>query len=146
MIEFNKILKIYLRFLKEEGVYHRALSIHSGNGKINAKKALQDDILFTHWIQHEETFCLWSSTKEGKDFWWIIHLQWLIKCLDFCNGERIGHSIFILDKSYVKNSIEKFLSLFNPHSVDNEQMKNILMEKSKILKKYINYEQSINFN
>lgn len=40
MIEFNKILKIYLRFLKEEGVYHRALSIHSGNGKINAKKSL----------------------------------------------------------------------------------------------------------
>ena len=82
MIEFNKVFKFYLRFLKEEGVYHRALSIHGKNNKISAKKVLQDDILFTHWIQHEDTFCLWSSTKEGKDFWWIIHLQWTSRSED----------------------------------------------------------------
>ena len=138
MIEFDKIFKIYSRFLKEEGIYHRTLSIHGGNGKLSAKNALKGDILFTHWIQHEDTFCLWSRTKEGKDFWWIIHLQWLIRCLDFCNGELIGS--FMFDKSYVKNSIEFFLNHFNPHSVDNEKMKNILMEKIKILKKYICYE------
>ena len=135
MIEFDKVFKIYLRFLKEEGVYQRVLSIHSKNRKLNAKKVLKNDTYFANWIQNEDTFCLWSSTKEGKDFWWIIHLLWLIKCSDFYVNGHVR-----IDKSYVKISIESFLREFSLYSVENEQMKNIIIEKIKKLKKYIDYE------
>ena len=136
MIEFENIFKVFLRFLKEEGVYHRALSIY-GKNKRNVKDILKRDLCFTHWIQHEDTFCLWHTTDEGKDFWWIIHLLWLIKCLDFCGGEYNFSVHYTFDEQYVKTSIRSFLDAF---AYSDKEIREKLMEKSIILKKYIGYE------
>jgi len=137
MIEFDKIFKVYSRFLKEEGIYHKVLTIHGKGNKFSAKNVLQKDHMFTHWIQHDSTFCLWSNTNEGRDFWMEIHLLWLIKCLEFCGGEVI-YDNFKVNKEYVNSSISVFLRSFNDCFYKNDEKK--IIEKSEILKKYINYE------
>ena len=139
MIEFENIFKIFLRFLKEEGVYHRVLSIY-GRDKRNVKDVLKRDLCFTHWIQHEDTFCLWQSTGEGRDFWWLIHLLWLIKCLDICGGIYNFNGHYTFDEQYVRMTIKGFLDVFSPFDNSNKEMREKLIEKSTILKKYIDYE------
>lgn len=73
------VSKHYIRFLKEQGVYRRALSLHKRNLNGNVKK-----IFLTYrpasWVQNTSAFCVWSQTREGDIFWWPISILWQCEC------------------------------------------------------------------
>ena len=105
------VSKHYIRFLKEQGVYRRALSIHrrNFNGKISA-------IFFTYrpaaWLQNSSAFCCWGHTREGDIFWWPISILWQCECIinqydDYNSPEGM-----------IK-TIDEYIDFFNKH-IDEE--------------------------
>jgi len=80
---FDEAYKAYKRFLKEKGVYTRALKIHSKglfNERVIIKKLLA--IKPSDWIQNGSVFCSWCRTPEGDLFWWSVSILWQITCLE----------------------------------------------------------------
>lgn len=80
---FDEAYKAYKRFLKDEGVYKRAMEIHSLKGEFNEhsiKKKLSM-VRPSQWIQNSMAFYQWCYTPEGETFWWPISILWQIKCL-----------------------------------------------------------------
>lgn len=92
----NKLIKEYMRFLKNEGIYHRAMSIHgshipfSGRRQLNEEyvvhsKSLIESALKTlntysnrpgQFISNCLSFCDWSYTKEGRGYWYAKSILW----------------------------------------------------------------------
>lgn len=74
------VSKHYIRFLKEQGVYRRALSLHKRNLNGNVK-----NIFLTYrpatWVENASAFCVWSQTSEGDIFWWPISILWQCECV-----------------------------------------------------------------
>ncbi len=83
---FDEAVKIYIRFLKEHGVYKRAIEIHKygareGDRDIPFKEALKKSEHWYNWLQDDNCFCLWRDTKELDDFWWALSILWQIMCV-----------------------------------------------------------------
>lgn len=90
---FEEAKKRYERFLKEMGVYKRAIQIHN-NGPIPFKKKSvlgrigYPEILKTNsayprgWIQTSGIFCTWAKSPEKDVFWWPISLLWQAECIE----------------------------------------------------------------
>ena len=76
---FDEAYKAYKRFLKEKGVYTRALKIHS-KGMFNEREIRENlfKIKPSQWIQDGSVFCSWDRTSEGGLFWWSISILWQI--------------------------------------------------------------------
>jgi len=79
MEDYLTIYKHYIRFLKEQGVYRRALSLHKRNFNGNVKKIF---LTFrpSSWVQNSSAFCVWCQTREGDIFWWPISILWQCEC------------------------------------------------------------------
>ena len=80
---FDEAYKIYKRFLKDEGIFRRALEIHSECRHLN-EHLIKKKLFLTmpsQWIQSCGTFCQWCRSPEGDKFWWPISILWQIKCL-----------------------------------------------------------------
>lgn len=87
--EEKNVFNIYKRFLKDNGVFYRAMQIHKQRmDKMGAER-------FLYWfnkdplaiISNADMFTSWAGTKEKKIFWWKISNRWKIKCLK----EKIGY-------------------------------------------------------
>lgn len=71
-------IKIFKRFLKEQGVYSRAMWLYANDiarGKKNVIAALSASRHWD-WLSDMDIFCLWSSTKEGRKVWAKINILW----------------------------------------------------------------------
>lgn len=80
---FDEAYKAYKRFLKEKGVYARALKIHS-KGLFN-ERVIRERLFIikpSQWIQDGSVFCSWRRTSEGDLFWWSVSILWQITCLE----------------------------------------------------------------
>jgi len=78
------IQKEYFRFLKEYGVFSKAMAIHKGKIKRFNYLGLSD-LLDTCdpyvWIQNSNVFCTWSRSDEGDLFWWGVCILWQCECV-----------------------------------------------------------------
>lgn len=83
-MDFEKVKKSYIRFLKDRGIYVRAKSILFGNGK-EEFKSIDDlykcyQIRVPYWFENTSFFCLWSDTSEGDTYWWCHSVAWKAFC------------------------------------------------------------------
>jgi len=89
----DKIIKKYKRFLKENGIYQRAIELHSYHNCKKTILSLYGDIkkfnfksLLAYnpkdWMQSTALFCLWSGTKEGEKYWFEKSILWLSQCCE----------------------------------------------------------------
>ena len=98
MLRVNNIIKGYMRFLKDEGIFYRAMSIHGSRCDwYNRQKILHNsDYVFNdkplircaikslrdridipgQFISDCRTFCDWSQTKEGRGYWYSKSVLW----------------------------------------------------------------------
>ena len=98
-IVFNE----YKRFLKDNGVFYRAMQIHKQ--RMNKMGTERFFYLFNKdpltIISNADMFTSWAGTKEKKIFWWKISNRWKVKCLK----EKIG------DYKYTKWDYSKVISM-----------------------------------
>ena len=87
----QEIAKIYIRFLKDNGIFKRALELHythnrgivvKNNNRDVLLKALRHSDYPFQFISDSGTFCIWRDTEEGEDYWWMKSLLWRIECLE----------------------------------------------------------------
>ena len=106
---FDEVKKRYERFLKEMGVYKRAIDIHSKsvNGLPKRGIAYQAKIKSNtyprSWIQSSGTFCTWSRTPEKDVFWWAISLLWQYECYEnniLLDGYNYVHNVMFLKDDF----------------------------------------------
>lgn len=138
----QEIAKIYIRFLKDNGIFKRALELHythncgiavgGGNCDVLLKTLRYTDYPF-QFIHDSATFCIWRDTEEGEDYWWIKSLLWGIECLEnesirkLLSMEAVGENVRYLISSW---------RIFNSKTHNNKfnkKTKNIL----KFLDEYI---------
>lgn len=85
MITIKEAIKRYKRFLKEVGKYSSVKKIHISSAfKFNTDienlflKSPKAPFL---WMNDVNTFCAWSNTKEGVNYWWKVSLMWQMICI-----------------------------------------------------------------
>ena len=132
---FEEVFKAYTRFLKDNGVYKRAMELHSTHNKdCNdtlpiIKKKLCELSSPIYFISNVFMFCAWAGTSEGEDFWWKISVKWEIKCaLENIGGEVINNLRLVMldimgilreipdkltkeERNYFKDSLQKIKAL-----------------------------------
>lgn len=86
-------IKIFKRFLKEQGVYNRAMWLYANyiaRGKKNVIAALSTSKPW-EWLSDMDIFCLWSATDEGRKLWAKINILWRMliveRNIDLLDGE-----------------------------------------------------------
>ena len=86
----QEITKIYIRFLKDNGIFRRAIELHRTHNKSIAVKNFNRNKLlrvlrYTNYpfqfMSDSTAFCTWDDTIEGNEYWWIKSLLWKIECL-----------------------------------------------------------------
>ena len=101
------VSKHYIRFLKEQGVYRRALSLHKRNLNGNVK-----NIFLTYrpatWVENASAFCIWSKTREGDIFWWPISILWQCECV-------LNQYDEYNTPDGMRESIDVYIDFFNKH-------------------------------
>ena len=141
-MDFEKVKKSYIRFLKDRGIYVRAKNILFGNGKEEFKSI---DDLYKHyrirvpyWFENTSFFCLWSDTSEGDTYWWCHSVAWKAFCRENGLSERIITAKEILseiDSISMRNDIspeqlESLMSLRAKYvQIRDEETKKIIKEK-----------------
>ena len=76
-----KIMKIFIRFLKREGAYHKFITNSSLRTKYFDNNTtfydiINDDIKYSNGRNLiNYSFC-WSETSEGDEFWRILDRKW----------------------------------------------------------------------
>jgi len=95
---FEESFNLFKRFLKEDGIYIKAMKIydHEPWGEIG-KMSIKDR--FKHmspvrWLTSENLFCDWSKSKEGRKFWFKKNILWKIllcekECMQNCDIKEI---------------------------------------------------------
>ena len=81
---FDEAVKIYTRFLKEHGVFKRAIEIHKYGARereTTFEASLRKCDYWYNWLQDDYCFCLWRYTKERDEFWWALSILWQIMCV-----------------------------------------------------------------
>ena len=107
---FDEVKKRYERFLKEMGVYKRAIEIHSGR-KIAYQDIIKANTYPRSWIQSCGTFCTWSKTPEKDVFWWAISLLWQYECHE--NRILLDGNNYVHDVKYLKHDLGRYLEFYN---------------------------------
>ena len=140
MRDFDRKVKKYKRFLKEHGIFKRAIHIHQyGEDFCNVRESIRKfpDCLLGHdpcnWIQNARAFCSWVNTNEGDCFWWSISLLWqLTICCD--NSFSTGY----LRESIVRcaDSFFEYIRHCDYKCNVNERIINEINNKVKELKSY----------
>ena len=133
-IDFDKVVKRYKRFLKENGIYRRAIEIHMEKNHIyhpfsqkykNLSEAL-NGIAYYDWMQSTKSFCMWASTKEGDAFWWFYSILWRYIC--FNEYHIMSLSTLICDINTYLNS-----NIYNKRYPENvnilEKLKKTIFKK-----------------
>ena len=114
---FDEVKKRYERFLKEMGVYKRAIDIHSRRENVLPKRGiayqskLKANTFPRSWIQSSGTFCTWSRTPEKDVFWWAISLLWQYECYEndiLLDGYNYVHNVM-----YLKEDFRRYLEYYN---------------------------------
>jgi len=114
---FDEVKKRYERFLKEMGVYKRAIEIHSkrtnelSKTNIAYQFALKANTYPRSWIQSCGTFCTWSKTPEKDVFWWAISLLWQYECHE--NRILLDGNNYVHDVKYLKHDLGRYLEFYN---------------------------------
>jgi len=85
MVTIKEAIKRYKRFLKEVGAYSSAKKIHKSsafrfNTDIENLFLKSKNAPFL-WMSNVNTFCVWSNTKEGINYWWKVSLMWQMICI-----------------------------------------------------------------
>lgn len=101
--EEKNVFNIYKRFLKDNGVFYRAMQIHKQKmDKFGVERFMNYFIEDPKTIMSTSTlFTIWANTKEKKIFWWNISNKWKVKCLK----EKIG------DYKYTKYDYKRAISM-----------------------------------
>ena len=121
----DKVFNIYKRFLKDNGVFHRAMQVHKQRmNKMGAEH-------FLYWLNKDpmkimsnaDMFTTWANTKERKLFWWKISNRWKIKCLK----EKIGYYRYY-KYDYIK-VVEMLMKFEQKHRLDisGEELKFVVL-------------------
>lgn len=134
------ILKIYKRFLKENGVYTRAMYLHlNGCGrksrKITPEKFKNKLSYFSDpmcLLSNVGIFCIWRESSEGDYFWWKISNKWKIKCINEC----IGITPAWRDYNHIIKVIDLYLASFattmpKDERIETEKIRLLFMKKIK---------------
>lgn len=120
---FKEVKKRYERFLKEMGVYKRAIDIHSGRINVLPKKNIAYQAIIKantfprSWIQSSGTFCTWSRTPEKDVFWWAISLLWQYECNE--NSIMLDGNNYVHNVMYLKEDFRRYLEYYN--NIGNEK-------------------------
>ena len=128
-MEFKDAFKRYKRFIKEKGVFHKVMSIHSK--EVNAETILKKHSPF-NWLRDTGTFCIWAETNEGERFWWRISLEWQIKCIE----ESIVYSDYLYGNNTIDglfDSCDFYISMYKSHL--DKKTKDDFMNKVNTFKK-----------
>jgi hypothetical protein len=103
----DQIVKRYKRFLKENGIYKRAISIHMNSYDFRKENCKSLSNLFSTCSQPDDflklisKFCVWAQTPEGRGYWWALSLHWR----EICLAENFEN----LNSLYLKERYKKFL-------------------------------------
>lgn len=119
-MEEKKILKLYMRFLKEEGIYYRAIKIHKNAAKKRNLEKYFDVFNVTPpdmWIQNSYIFCHWLETKEGQMFWWLKDIYWKFECYKIDKNDLL--------KRTISSSIQSILSTYILTAKDSKKIEKI---------------------
>jgi hypothetical protein len=114
---FDEVKKRYERFLKEMGVYKRAIEIHSGrvNGLCKRNIAyptiIKANTYPRSWIHSSGTFCTWSRTPEKDVFWWAISLLWQYECYE--NNILLDGYSYVHNIMFLKDDFRRYLEFYN---------------------------------
>ena len=136
---FDEVKKRYERFLKEMGVYKRAIDIHSGRvNELSKRNIAYQAIIKTNtyprsWIQSNGTFCTWSRTPEKDGFWWAISLLWQYECCEndiLLDGYNYVHNVM-----YLKEDFKRYLEYYN--NIGDEKNSSISINTLEKLKEKI---------
>ena len=136
---FDEVKKRYERFLKEMGVYKRAIDIHSGRvNELSKRNIAYQAIIKTNTyprsrIQSNGTFCTWSRTPEKDVFWWAISLLWQYECCEndiLLDGYNYVHNVM-----YLKEDFKRYLEYYN--NIGDEKNSSISINTLEKLKEKI---------
>ena len=114
---FDEVKKRYERFLKEMGVYKRAIDIHSRRENVLPKRGiayqskLKANTFPRSWIQSSGTFCTWSRTPEKDVFWWAISLLWQYECNE--NNILLDGYNYVNNGMDLKDNFRRYLEYYN---------------------------------
>jgi len=111
---FEEAKKRYERFLKEMGVYRRAIQIHTyGTGKrrYGYPTILKINCHVRSWIQSSGTFCTWLRTPEKDVFWWAISLLWQYECYE--NRILLDDTNYVPDVKFLNDDFRRYLEYYN---------------------------------
>lgn len=121
----DKVFNEYKRFLKNNGVFCRAMQIHKQRmDKMGAER-------FLYWFNKDplrimsnaDMFTSWAESKERKLFWWKISNRWKIKCLK----EKIGYYKY---NKYDYSTVVKMLMRFEQKyrlDISGEELKFVVL-------------------
>ena len=87
MKQADKIKKVFIRFLKREGVYHKFITNTTSKcGSSLRIKHFDNNTTFHDIINDDIKYCkgqniinysfYWSETSEGNEFWRILDRKW----------------------------------------------------------------------
>ena len=88
--QYKKAKKIYFRFLKDHGIFNRAIWLHKNgdDGSIKRTAPMTLDVALNYcenpigWIQSSGCFCTWIETDEGQMYWHDISELWKLECIE----------------------------------------------------------------
>lgn len=116
---FDEAVKIYTRFLKEHGVFKRAIEIHKYGAREREKETTFEASLrkcdyWYEWLQDDYCFCLWRYTKEHDEFWWALSILWQVTCFhnDITGVINVNRRIRLQE---CINSIDRYNDWFSCH-------------------------------
>ena len=86
-------INIFKRFLKEQGVYSRAMWLYA-NCIARDKKNVIAALIASRpweWLSDMDIFCLWTDTEEGRKLWAKVNILWRMmiveRNIDLLDGE-----------------------------------------------------------
>lgn len=138
---FDEVKKRYERFLKEMGVYKRAVDIHSGRVHGLYKRSIAYPVVIKNntyprtWIQSSGTFCTWSRTPEKDVFWWGISLLWQYECQEnkiIVDGFNYNYNALYLAQDF-KRYLEYYVSIGSGKNNSSVGIKTLENVKNKII-------------
>ena len=135
MLSFEEKVKIYKRFLKENGVYKRVIEIHC-NGTYYDRKKRKFPTCLEHfgiltWIQNSNCFCTWYYTKEGDLFWYALSVLWQMHCYitESCDLKN-ENKIYIIT-NFLNRLNNDFFDYYKTISEENKELVKNIYEKIK---------------
>ena len=125
-MDFEKVKKSYIRFLKDRGIYVRVKKILFGNGKEEFKSI---DDLYKHyrikapyWFENTSFFCLWCNTPEGDTYWWRHSVAWK----DFCRENGLSEEV-----TTAREILSEIDSISRRNNVSPEQLESLMSLRAK---------------